>query len=54
MHLSAVDFFLYSSLLFLITSGCFKALEAPKDIYLGVCSSRTCDTAQRLGVAEDS
>ena len=45
---------LISSSLFLMTSGCFNALEAPKDYCLAVCSSRPCDTAQRLGASEDS
>ena len=49
MHLSAVDSLLYSSSLFLMTSGCYNALEALKFSCLAICSSRQCDTAQRLG-----
>ena len=40
--------------LFLVTTDCFKALAAPKHDCLAVCSSRTCDAAQRLGGAEDT
>ena len=54
MHLRAVDFFPHSLPLFLVITDCFNALEVPKYDCLAVCSSRTCDTAQRLGGAEDT